>query len=391
MAETLSKSPARANLVSQSERHEQGRDPIKFRTFEQASQGKKRMRDDFIIDAMNDTLMIGNEKAQATKRYLDKQPADPTDKAFTRDPEAIGNFHDDLANLICSRIKILAPGATDQEKAFLRDKKDEFLQTTADRRQEVRGFARDWSQGRGGRAPSTAIEFKGFNIPTAQGDMNLLEKPVGNIRANFHVQAESVGSFVHWSSANYLRIRSQNQEPDLNRRIYLNPTAESSVEIFGKIIDAAEQAGIVMKGKIVNRGAEALNNMKSKDFSTRGDGIVLTAGKDADALLALVEAVYNDHQGDFAGRGISRVPFKIAEGVAVGDEPEGEGSLTDTRVALINDVTKETKQVLGVNDWEKIPDAKQQQAVRIFRKKFDAKALQQNINPDNMAFSLRAA
>jgi hypothetical protein len=382
-------SQTHVNQLPQPERHKDD-DPVHFRSFEQAAQGKKKMRDDFIIDLMNDTLMIGNEEASMTKRYLDKQPADPSDEAFTRNPDAIGNFHDDLADLITSRLRVFAPGANDDTKSFLRTKKGEFLQKIAERQKDVRQFAHDWAAG-GGRAPSAAIEFRGFTVPTNKDDVNLLEREVGGVSSNIRVQAEATGSFVHWRSQAYQSERAQGEKPPLERRIYLNPTAKSSVEIFGKIIDVAERAGIVMKGKILNRSAEALSNMRSKEFSTRGDGIVLYAGKDSDLLLSLVEAVYNDHRDDFAGRGVSRVPFKIAEGVAVGNEPEGEGSLTSTRAALMNDVAKETKKVLHVEDWKKIPAAEQQQAVQIFRKKFEDVAQQRGIDPDNMAFNLSTA
>lgn len=391
MPENLPLSHTRANQLSQPERHERDDDPVRFRSFEQAAQGNKKMRDDFIIDTVNDTLMIGNEKAGAIKRYLDKQPADTTDEAFTRNPDAIGDFHDDLADLIASKLKVFAPGASDDTKSFLRTKKGEFLQKTTERQKDVRQFAHDWAATGKGRAPSATIEFRGFTVPTSKGNVNLLEREVGRVSSNIRVQAEATGSFVHWRSQAYQTERGQGEKPSLERRIYLNPTVKSSVEIFGKIIDAAEQAGIVMKGKILNRSAEALNNMHSKEFSTRGDGIVLYAGKDSDTLLSLVEAIYNDHQDDFAGRGISRVPFKIAEGVAVGNEPEGEGSLTSTRAALMADAAKETKRELRVDDWEKVPVAMQQQAVQIFRTKFDEMAQQRNINPNNMAFNLNAA
>lgn len=388
-AETLTSS--QKNQLPQHEQHEAGGDYVHFRGFDEASRARKNIRDEFIIDALNGSLMVGNEEAQFIKRYFDKQPADQTDKAFTHDPEAVAGFHDDLADLLTSRLKIFAPGAGDDVKTFLLAKKDEFFQKIADGRQQVRDFAHGWSQTGQGRAPSAALEFRGLNVPTAEGDINLLDKPAGNVKANFHVQAEMTGSFIHWSSKEYLKMKDQGQDPGLTRRIYLNPTAESTVEIFGKIIDAAEEAGIVMKGKLLNRGVEALANMKNTEFSTRGDGIVLSAGEGADELLSLVEAVYNDHRGDFEGRGISRAPFRVAEGVAIADEPRGEGSLTDTRAELVDDTVKATKGVLGVEPWEDIPIAKQAQAVQVFRTNFRQLALQRGINPDNMSFNLQVA
>jgi hypothetical protein len=97
----------------------------------------------------------------------------------------------------------------------------------------------------------------------------------------------------------------------LDKRIYLNPDMEATPRLFEQLLQAANQAGISIQLKMVQRATEALNAhlkaAKGDEVGLRGDGIVVyTDGEHADDTLAMVLALAQDNSDAFRGRPHSR-------------------------------------------------------------------------------------
>lgn len=360
-----------------------------FVGFEQRS---KQISDGTIAAIMEDKLeTVPGEKAFSIKSWLDQIPSDTSDAEFTHDPAKIVSFRDQLSDFVVKRLAIGSKrGALDDKtRAFLRDRKQEFQDKVIADKDKVADFVHHIDDK--SKRPNYAVaEFYGMTIETSDGRTHdLLDGDgAGLVRSNIIVQRGITGQFVQYSSRGYERARLAGEQPQLERRIYLNPRIEDSVAIFDQIVGAAEEAGVVMKGKIFDRLAEGVDKdareKAAGEFSMRADGIVLYAGKDADALLGLVEAVYKDHEESFRGRKTPKIPLKIADGVAIGDQPD-EGSLTSHRAALLERAKKETQHRLGVASGDKA------EAVKVFRSVYEQMAHAENVDPNNIAFNLKAA
>ena len=235
----------------------------------------------------------------------------------------------------------------------------------------------------------SALEFHGFTVQRTDGKhVDLLDgNTPGNVHANLFIQREIAGTFVHWTSKEYLKKRVAGNKPPLTRRIYLNPRTQDAVRVFREVVDAASAANLSVKGKILDRSSEAnvmkaYNDQDAANRDVRGDAIVLYAGEDeANELLAIAEQVLNQNPAAFKNRDVSSVPLKLAGGLAIGDEPGEKGaSLTSHRAGVLEEVASEVRN----ND----PGTKEAR-VKVFKALWKTAASQKNINPDNMAFNAR--
>jgi hypothetical protein len=116
----------------------------------------------------------------------------------------------------------------------------------------------------------------------------------------------------------------------------------------------------------------------------RGDGIVIYAhSESANDVLALVMAIAQDHPEAFAGRQTSRIPQKVAEGIAVGSEPiQAPGkSLTSHREEILSYVAGKVRESGQTG----------QQARDTFRRGVAATSKANGVDPNNIGFNLAAA
>jgi hypothetical protein len=382
--------------------------------FEQTRQQSKKFSKDFVVNYLNDKLTIRTvdgttgEDAYHNKRYFDLVQATPAEHRFVTDPEAISKVHSELADLFRDELALHTTpiaGKTHEQRVtdHLDTVKSGYLQKLENDKTAVRTFAEEVTNlsKRKVRSPGSALEFRGLGLDISDGKggakrIDLTRDSAGDVRSNMSVQEEMGQTFVHWSSPELMNERMQKgNKPPLTRRIYLNPKNEDSVAIFREIIDGAKEQGLVMKGKVFDRASDAIRStrvaLNGESFTVRADGIVLYAGEDSNRLMALVQDVYNRREPSFKGRGNSLVPYRLADGLAIGDEPVGSGgeeSLTTSRFGAVNDAMAATRQELGIQTGEKLQPQQETQAQAVFERHFDRIAREKNIDPNNLAFNL---
>jgi hypothetical protein len=355
-------------------------------TFERARQmDSPLLSDEFILDALSGDLQKpGGERAFFVKSYLDNVPADASDKEYATTNSEVVQLHDELADFVASELKIYTPPAY---HSHMEDRKRVFFTRLEQGKQAFRKYVKGREERKDlneNKTPHYALKFHGLNVMTEGGkDVDLLETGVKDIHVNLYAQREIMGTFMHWSSDEYMQKKASGDKPKLTRRIYLNPRPQDSVKVFSDVVHAVEAAGLAAKGKIYDRVTDSLV-MKRYDsvgdeYDTRGDGIVLYAASDeADQLLKVMEDVYRAHEASFAGRGLSSVPFEIEPGFGIGDEPTYPGSLTSHRSDVLEKVLKAVRE-----SGETEPSAQ----VQLFRRLWQAEAALENINANNPAFN----
>jgi len=363
-------------------------------TFEQAAvhHFNTQLPDEFILGALAGKLRKPGSKKEAffLKSFLDNVPPDESDVEFMSNNDEVIRFRDELTDFVAQELKFLAPP---EYRDYLIQRRQEFREKLEDDKQRFRRYVAGREQGldlRQNRVPVDALDFHGMDVPVDNGrNVDLLEgNTPSNIHANLFIQREIAGTFVHWTSKDYLRGRLNGNKPKLSRRIYLNPRTRDAVRIFKTVIDTASAAGLSVKAKILDRTMEA-NVMKSYDDQDasardiRGDAIVLYANEEeGDVLLGIAEKILKENPDAFRGREVSSVPLRLADGIAIGDEPEGEkgASLTSHRAQVLEATVAQVR--------EADPSTKEEK-IRLFRGLWHAAAHQANINPHNIAFNTR--
>lgn len=353
---------------------------------------------DLIIRTLNDELEIGpGDKAFFLKTYMDHVAPDESDKAFMRDPQAMSVYHDEVASFIAGNLKIWAPQADAASRDVLSTVRQQYVDSLEQGKTTFGNYIAAYASWAGNKQepqptfPTRAARYMGLGVRTADGKtIDLLSDAPVDIRPTIYLQQEVVGLFMHYTSMPYRNEAARGHMDQMTKRIYLNPRIRDSVAIFQEIVTLCEGNGIRMKGKILDRSLESLSVLVSpeKHRSIRGDSIVLYAGEQADKLLAIAEDVYKRHYEAFKDRSIAKIPVRVADGVAVGEEPGIRGeSLTSHRVDFLLDVQHKTKEAMGLKSYEKIPPARRLEAVRIYRQTFESLAPQRNISAHNLAFN----
>jgi hypothetical protein len=164
--------------------------------------------------------------------------------------------------------------------------------------------------------------------------------------------------------------------------------------IYRELFKRAEARGLRFKSKVLdyeirNRPAEKQDQLldyHSKETKKRSDPIVFYAFEDSkDELFEIVNDVYREYPSKFKGQATAAFPLEIAEGYAVGAEPEGLSgteSLSSHRVDVINRLIK---RLSDLPKWSKLTNEQKQRAVAVnFRRLIADK---QHINADNIAFN----
>lgn len=375
--------------------------PIQEVGFEQFSHDKRELPDPIVLDLMNNSLRSSPDEkgGRFVKSYLDQLQTDESDNSFINNPEELKASRNQLSDFVSGHLRLRTTDKLNpRQQQLVSTKLEDFKQKIESDKGRVDDYIDGIYRGERKDLPRDALNFHGLNITKGDTTVDLLKSKLPGVRSNMVMQREATGLFVHYSTEGYLEKAEAGNKPELTRRIYLNPKVESSVEIFQAVVESAEAAGITMKGKVFDRTLEAINRLATSESerTMRGDGIVLYAGEDADALLGLVEAVYKDNPAAFEGRRVSRIPMRIAEGVAIGDEPvtkpgEEAESLTSQRATILEVASATTKQRLGLSPSANIPAGQEQQALATYRQVYGELALQAGVNPENIAFNLPQA
>lgn len=373
---------------------------FKARTFEEAEKLKKGFSDQFIDGFLDDELKGATGETTLLKNYLDQVPATAEDAEFVRNPDSMSDIHEQIRDMIADHLKIaVAPGTDPRAVEFLSGKKQDYLEKLRAGSEAAKRFFHDVVD-RSKRVSTRDISLGHISVPTEKGEVDILsaKESVPGVRPNIRIQEELAGEFVHWSTDKYVlaKVRGELKDSDTTKRIYLNPSAEDSVKLFTVIMTTANEAGMKVHGKMLDRSLEAAGETRraarGDAISHRADGIVMyVSDAEADALLSMVEAISKDTPDTFKGRSAAKIPIKIAEGIAVGSEPVTEKgtteSLTSHREKLLHETKEETKKQLGVGQHEKIPPQLTAQARKVFRDRFRQVAAKHGVNADNFAFN----
>lgn len=387
-SEDISEAPGKTSeLVTEPEPQKEKEQSLQEISFEAAEKQSHELSDE-IVDAMlaND-LRVGNEKVIMLKNFLDSVPADESGKEFTRSAEQKTAFHNDLADFMKNELRIVAPSSYD---TYLRSQRNLF----SDKLDRDKGVVKQHFEAQEGKGtfPSgddlvSAVEFKGFRLPTSSGKaVDLLEfgTHIDDIYPNLAVQRSMGAPFLQWSSEKFIQGKIDGSRPDLTRRIYLNPRPQMSVEILKEIAHALNGAGLTAKIKILDRSSEGSNMRPEKQSGdvamTRADGLVLTTtDADATAVLERVNDIYQQYETAFEGRAVPKIPVEVKPGMALGSEPTGTGeSLTSHREKVLSSVWGDV-----MKSGETDPATKK----TLFKNMWRSEAIRNNINPDNIAFS----
>lgn len=386
------------------------------RAHARAAAKSKQVSDSFIARHLTGTLETApGHEALNVKDYFDKIPMDASDVAFARDPAALAKYHSDMANLIASRLKVHAPTADPSVRRAVAAAKQSFTDGLQAAKQTVANYyqaRRSWDGSRAsnpGDQPRHATEFHGFRADVNGRNRDMLSSPSKDVRPNFQVQRPGAAAgFVHWSSAKYLEARAVQQAPGLHDRIYLNPRSGHAVDVFGRIIDKAEQAGLRVKAKILQRDIEGNSRMRDDNPAPiRGDSIVLYASPaESEQLLKIAKDVHGEVPDAFDGRNVSRMPLKIADGVGVSSEPtdtakaegkvkgemqgEGDVSLTSHRAEVLENVAGKVREQFDARDVRDVANPSsptRQQILDAYRQELAKECEKEGINPHNLAFN----
>ena len=196
-------------------------------------------------------------------------------------------------------------------------------------------------------------------------------------------------SLVFWQfdSDECVKRRANGEQVAVDKRIYLNPKRTEAVRIYEELMHQVDVQRLACRSKIL----DARYGGKSSLTNERGDAIVLYGGDDnADALLAIVESIYEANRDAFVGQDVAYMPIRIADGVAVGSEPKGLSgieSLTSHRAKVIDMTIKtlhEKAQAQNI-DLDADPPRRNKNFRKLIREAFKVN----NVNPDNWAFDLK--
>ncbi len=357
---------------------------IRFTTFEDAHQASKKFSDEFIDGCLSGSHSVGAETV-GTKGFLDKVETTPTDESIINDPEAIAATYLATSDMVARSLRLMTkPGMTTERKYELKTAKESYLSHLGDETQAAADQIIGWTEDPKKRFPVAATEYQGFKVD-GKDPLDAMGKDAEDFRPNIKVQRQIGGTFIMAYSDARTAEKLSKRDEDLTQRIYLNPDMLATPEIFEKLLQAANAAGLSMQLKVFQRAPELAGAHVAKQRgravdSLRGDGIVMYAHEDtADDVLGLALAIAKDHPEAFVGRKTSRIPQRVAEGIAIGDEPNQDGkSLTSHRAEILEHVAHK------VNKSGKTG----QDARDSFRRGVKAISSARGVDADNIAFNL---
>lgn len=363
---------------------------IRYETFEHAQEASKGLSDSFVDGAIEDGLSVGGRWV-GIKGYLDTVEATSSDREISTNPERIAGLYLRTTEMLARNLKIAVirngnPEQANARREQVKQSKEKYLTQLAQEAPDAADEIAKWCRGDVKRFPLGAVEYHGFKVDN-RDILDADNKGFPDIMPNFKIQRQLGGVFVMAYSDRRVQNKFTNKEGVLSRRIYLNPDIEAAPEIFEQLLQSANEAGIPLQLKMFQRAPELATLYKSrtrgKDTELgglRGDGIVMYAeDEDANEVLEMVLALAKDNPDSFKGRSVSRVPQSVAEGIAVGDEPvRAKGaSLTSHREKIFSYAADKTRE----------SDKKGEDARQLYRDLVKQVALDNGVNPNNIAFN----
>lgn len=359
---------------------------VRFNTFAEAESITKHVGDEFIDRLLTNKLDVGGEWA-AAKGYIDRIETTRRDDEVIRDPSRIAGLYRSTTEMVMRNLKLIVkPDMTDARRAQVKQAKNAFVSGLRQEIPRTEAEIIQWCN-RGTdtskRFPMQAHRYMNFMLDGKE----MLEsgtQAAPDAWPNIKVQRQVTGTFVTGSSDVRLRTRRDGGGAKMERRIYLNPDIEATPHVFEQVLKRANEEGLEIQFKMAQQAPDAATlhaqrrQNPARRGGMRGDGIVIYASREqADEVLAMALDIAKENSEAFVGRGISRIPVRVADGVAVGDEPHQRESLASSRANLLEEVARE------------VLDAKKQgvEARALFRKLYHIKAAQQGFSTRNIAFN----
>ena len=318
------------------------------------------------------------------KGYLDKVEATQEDLKVIEDPESIATTYLFTTEMLARNLKVrCSPNLSTHKRQEVKNAKSSFLAQLKDESRDAADRIVGWCNGEEGvEFPVAAVEYKGFEIEGK--DILDAAQETDDVRTNFKIQEQATGTFIVAYSDERLKDKMTYQDEEPTNRVYLNPRILDAPVLFEQLLQAANQAGLSIQLKMYQRAAElGMQHVRvsrgEEVGGLRGDGIVMYASEqDANAVLDLALSIAKDNSGSFVGRTTSRMPQRVADGIAVGDEPAQRGtSLTTHRERILSAAAKKARE----------SGQQGEEARRIFRKWVDLISKANNVNPENLAFN----
>lgn len=220
----------------------------------------------------------------------------------------------------------------------------------------------------------------------------------GGERSNISQQTVA----TQFDSDAFVQKRVNGEQVSVDKRIYLNPRYQDTATVFTQILRLANSESLAFRAKIFNYDDMhgSLRNVKTKKGSaayeaarieqSRTDGIVLyPTDEAANELLSIVEEVSRSYPEAFASRETPAIPFQIADGIAVGSEPNTLGrngektSLVEHRSLLID----ETLMYMDALQARMYTPLATEEYNKKFRENLKQRFIDNGVNPNNWAFN----
>jgi|GEM_PF-1464701 len=230
-------------------------------------------------------------------------------------------------------------------------------------------------------------------------DKQLQEFAEGLIRNNPHQSEHKVQSqqngWLQLDSRDFVKSRVEDKSNDpVVARLYMNPELGSIMSIYQELFKRAEARGLRFKSKVLDyelRNIPAEKRDQALDYysqktTKRSDPIVFYAFEDSkDELLEIANEIYKEHPGAFEGQVTAAFPLEVAQGFAIGAEPDGlsgSESLSSHRSEVVRRLVDK---LTTFPKWSELTNEQKQKAVAInFRRLI---ANRQHIDADNIAFN----
>lgn len=357
------------------------------------------LSNDEVIGLLSEDLEIGPGLRTADPgTYLAMAPADAADRALAASPEAIGGFRAELTELIVSHLRVRADGLDEKWRPVVAAATQGYKSEIRERASRMHDHYRAVAEGERPPGVYRDASLLGLRIPVegAPQGLDLLSQRFDVLRSNILIRHNA----VHWESEAASRANFDGSPPGYSGRIYLNPKPEAAIRTFREVIARAEQQGLTVAAKLRDRGSEAMTNHRKSagPFDVHADTIILyVTDGDANQLAAIVDEVCDRNPAAFAGRATPKVPVRVRDGVAFGEERGAAGeSLTSRRADLLRDVRNRARHQLS-QEWRCRPSEvapllrsgdpqRLLRATQVFPAIFTGACLAQGVDPHNWAF-----
>jgi len=363
-----------------------------IRSFSEAKSKRRGFKDQTILDLLNHNLVdpLTGERSEV-KTWLDQTEPGKSEIKLSSDTSTLSDFHDSLRLMIANNLDVRTLPLSPKGQDELRSSKADYIKKISDDHIAFDALLYRFAAGNGVRGLAKQGDFSGFvvkGIDISRQHGELIE----GVRPNLKVQSEVAGQFVHWETMAVSRKKLDGNSIEFTHRVYLNPESNSLVQTFETVMLELEQMGVAVKGKVLDRSFELARCLRGSPISVRSDSIVLyIEAANADAVLSTVLHFYDRNSEIFEGRSAPKTPITVAPGIAVGHQPEGQGSLTAHRAGLLTKVVSIVKKELGIESYKKIPHRKIPEAIKLFKETFKNEAIKMKIDPDNFSFNLDAS